>query len=171
MSKGLDPAAELLRLRSGACADPAPPGFTRFEVDVDAPGAADAVLARTKEVLARIVAVAGEGWPEDEEWPTRLPAWFVQASAADDAPSPADDDGPWPVSAFVYWFRLEVREWWWWGADVIDRDRLRICLAVNEPSFPHEALDWLLRAAGATTVVDENVRDLMRRGGDSRAHP
>ena len=57
--------------------------------------------------------------------------------------------------------------WRWWGATVLDADRLRVCLVVDEPSFPHEALDWLLRASGATDVIDENVRDLMRRENPS----
>lgn len=183
MTAGIDRELELSRLEGGQCSDLPPQNLTRFEIDVEATGSVRDVLDRTKEVLACVLQAAADRWPSDAEWMGILPAWFVRASAPEGSAAqtpvskpdpesplsaegePDEEDEPWSVGAFVYWFLPQQREWWWWGADPIDDDRLRICLVVREPSFPHEALDWLLRAAEAKRVVDENIRDLMQRKG------
>jgi hypothetical protein len=180
-------AMELTRLESGRCTDPPPPGMSRFEIHAHAPATARTVLSRTKQVLASVIGAADDPWPDVERWAAVLPEWFVRASApertADEARAwleytrtlsqerrTADrQTRSWSIGNFTHWFRLDERVWWWWGSEIIDDDSFRICLVVTEPNFPHEALDWLLRAAGATLVVDEYVRDLMQRKGQLRS--
>lgn len=174
-SQGLSRDVELARLATGGCVDVRPAGMSRFVIDATTGGAATRVLERVREVMGVVLASLSEGGVPVEP---RLPEWFLGASGPEetkaealawlhqlerlspDEREQAEAAKPWPVSSFLYWFESEQREWWWWGAEVRDADNLRVCLVVHEPSFPHEALDWLLRAAGAREVVDENVRAL-----------
>lgn len=127
-------------------------------------------------VLRSMDGVAGRVEPA-----TFLPRWFLEASGPEQSLerakawleqwrklSPADREAAeaarrWSVSDFLYWFEPEQREWWWWGAESLGDDRVRICLVSHEVSFPHQALEWLLRAAGAASVLDEDVSRLSRR--------
>ena len=162
--------------------DGAPPaGMSLFEVDAMAPSGAERIMARSQEVMSRVLAClqgSDGGEISLEAAHACLPRWFVDASGAEQSPeearawlkhlaslSPAERAEAelahkWSVSDFMYWFEPGQREWWWWGSEVMDPDTVRVYLAVREPSFPHEALDWMLRASGAVEVVDENVRDL-----------
>jgi hypothetical protein len=180
---GLSRELELARLESGRCADPPPPGLEHFEIRAKARSVADDVLERVKDVLSRIILASSETWPTSEEWSTILPKWLVLASAHERSPEEAKawwdrlrqgrvedrevalGSQPWSIGEFVHWFLPEQREWWWWGGEMIGDNRLRICLIVEELTPSHGALDWLLQAAGAEDIIDENLRDLRQRSG------
>jgi hypothetical protein len=145
-------------------------------------GDAQTVLVKTREVLSILVERSSSDWPEDAEWRSLLPGWFVAACAeertAEEERSwlkwwrslPQDErhreleSRAWSVGDFVHWFLPEQREWWWWGGDRRSDDELLVCIVVEELTVSHGALDWLLRSAGASEVVDENLRDLRNPG-------
>ena len=62
---------------------------------------------------------------------------------------PPDPDFRWTVSAFVYWFLPDERQWWWWNAHIQDADHLVVETAPFDLPYAWEALEWLLYAAGA----------------------
>lgn len=123
--------------------------------------------------MASVVRSPTDPWPTDEQWLTMLPAWFVEVSLDETAaglpPLPAESDGAdverWSVDAFVHWFEPSEREWWWWGIESESEDTLTVCLAVEEYTVFHAALDWLLYASGAAVVEDENLRELREARG------
>ena len=149
-----------------------------FEIDAEATGTAQRVLDRSREVLTAILRAMRSASAGVEAPAPTLPQWFLEASGLERSvveerawqdelarmPQAERENAEaaerWSVSDFLYWFEPDQREWWWWGADVRDEDNVRIYLVIREFSVPHDALDWLLRAAGAQSVVDENVRDL-----------
>ena len=59
----------------------------------------------------------------------------------------------WSVADFVWWFTPEMRHWWWWGAATEAPDAFALTLAADEVDPPHDALLWLLSAAGAAEVT------------------
>jgi hypothetical protein len=56
----------------------------------------------------------------------------------------------WSVSAFVHWFKPGERYWFWWDSTIFNNDTLQIEVIADESPFPYGALEWLLRASGAT---------------------
>jgi hypothetical protein len=178
MMSALSREMELMRLSSGQCGDSPPAGLDRFEAEVVCASDAEEVLARTKEVFQVILQQRPEHWPSLEEWRKLLPNWFVEASGPEQTEAearaglerwrslPPDEqlrelsNERWAIGEFVHWFQPPERECWWWGAAVRGPNKLLICLVVEEPTPSHAALDWLLRAAGAVEIIDENLRDL-----------
>lgn len=161
--KMLDAQTEMSRLFHGKLDDPPPSGLDPFELEVTCDSDANEVLARTQSVLAAVLAQSPERWPTLPEWLGILPNWFVQASRVDRADAdgkaslegheqqePVDEDTiPWSVEEFVLWFEPAAREWCWWGAEIRDGDHFIVSIAVEEALASHDALEWLLRAAGA----------------------
>lgn len=64
-------------------------------------------------------------------------------------------DDPWTLSGWIYWFRPEERWWFWWDAKIPDEDALHVELEAADYGFPSGALEWLLRAAGASQASQE----------------
>jgi hypothetical protein len=137
---------ELRHVREGA-GDGPPPG----EVDtLEAEGGA-ATLARTREVLAVVLAQpGGDEWPVASRWRELLPTWFV-AACVDDAEVKDCVLDKWSLRAWTYWFQPGLRKWRWWDARVED-DRLSVSLLVLQRPYLRGALEWLLKVAGDTRV-------------------
>lgn len=62
---------------------------------------------------------------------------------------------PWTLSGWIYWFRPEERWWFWWDAQIPDADTLHVEVEAADYGFPSGALEWLLRAAGASQAGQE----------------
>lgn len=139
-------STEAERLARGPAPDESAPADA-VQRTYTCPGGAEAVLARTREVLAGVVP-APRPWPELDEWRTRLPAWFVDACSDDVRISTCVLD-KWSLRAWVWWFQPEQRRWTWWDG-VADGDRLTLTLVpTGVGSLLLGALEWLLEAAGA----------------------
>lgn len=176
----VDQQRELSLIIGEAHPDSMPAGLHAFEIDMKCRRTAIDVLASVREVLTVIVRQDPEAWPELDKWYRLLPNWFVQACCpelsaeeaqawlerwrkrSDNKQNTLEQDEPWSVGEFVHWFQPSERQWWWWKAEVVGTEKLRIFLAVEELTPAHEALDWLLRVAGAADVVDENLRRFVR---------
>ena len=55
----------------------------------------------------------------------------------------------------MHWLRHDAREWWWWNGAVWDSETVAVDVQVDD--WPHAvgALEWLLRACGATHVESQ----------------
>lgn len=139
---------ELERLRRGAGEAPAPPDLVSVTATCPSGSAGD-VLQRVRAVLEPI-AEAPKPWPSPDEWRQRLPQWFVEATSDDERVTTCVVD-KWSLRAWIWWFQPDQRRWLWWDA-AVDGDRLRIRLApTGTGSLLLGALDFLLKAAGATS--------------------
>jgi hypothetical protein len=82
--------------------------------------------------------------------PTNQWVPFYQEHRDEWPPKPPSHPNPrWTVSAFVYWFLPDKRQWWWWNVEVQDADHLAIETAPFDSPYAWGALEWLLYAAGA----------------------
>ena len=140
-----------------------PRGKLVCQFNVHCTGDASLVLRRAKEVLLTIL--QQNPWPSIDEWRRRLPAWFVERSAAEI--SQADASGKlnfffrkrrrnrrWSVGSFVFWFTPGERAWFWWSAKIENPDLFQVEVIAIDLPFPWESLDWLLRASGALSVEE-----------------
>lgn len=165
---------ELRRLRTGPAPgeNPGPAGTERFVGQC--PGTAEMVLAQCKQVLALVLEQStGTHWPGVQEWRALLPSWFVRECAAEQTQEEAEREAAhyrqlspeeksrwskqvrWTVGGWVGWLGPGEREWWWWDGHV--EDPATIVVDVQVDDWPHAvgALEWLLRACGATHVESQ----------------
>lgn len=137
-------------------------------------GDAAQVLGRACEVLGIVIDHQLGDWPAIAVWRSLLPGWFIDACAPEMSQEqadawlawwkllPADQQGAasrekgWSLADWLFWLEPDERQWFWWDTQVESPDRLRVTIEVAGWPAPFGALDWLLRAAGATEVtVDE----------------
>ena len=86
---------------------------------------------------------------EAERWV----AWWRTLAPADKAR--AESEKRWTLEDWLYWLTPSQRQWFWWDA-VTDGDHaLRVTVEVADWPTALGALDWLLRAAGASEVVHD----------------
>ena len=164
---------ERRHLQEGPRPDEKPGGVGTITAHVTCAGDAGAVLARAREALDPVLSRQGGRWPADEEWRRLLPDWLVRASARE----PTEDEAQawlarwqrlspeeqsreeataaWTLLDWVYWFRPENREWYWWNAWVQTPDLALVEVQVYGWPAPIGALRWLLRVAGALEVTVE----------------
>lgn len=128
------------------------------------------ILDRSREVLRAVLDASGGPWPDLAGWQARLPDWFVAASAPEQTPeqaaaelarwrsmsaaerAAAEDDEAWTLSDWIHWLQPAERQWYWWSARVRDPGTAEVAVSVPGWPAPLGALEWLLRAAGASTV-------------------
>ena len=162
---------ELHRLCEGSEKDKYPYGMIPFSLIAECRGNADEVQTKTLEVLKTVARKSlTASWPNDAEWRTILPDWFLSRCAQEMSDEEIDHCDKWlrkkpraeqirierrkdwPLSAWLYWFEPGNREWFWWSNEVKDTNTLEIMLIIPGWPFPWEALRWLFRAAGAIDV-------------------
>src|SRR5436305_4029099 len=131
------------------------------------------LLARCREVLLTVLGQSETDWPSTVSWAELLPDWFVAACTPERSPAEAErwlawwrtldpeekakaaNEQPWTLADWLYWLTPAERQWYWWDATIESDTALRVVVEV--PGWPAAlgALDWLLRAAGATEVSHE----------------
>jgi hypothetical protein len=143
-----------------------------------------ASLDRCKELL-----IAVTHWipPRDarpasvEDWKARTPEWFVRACVPEVPLVQAEDElrawkaldeagragspgeQPWTFADWIGWFDHSSglhRSWRWWNGGIDDDSKFWIDVEVLEPSPAVGTLTWMMRAAGARSVVETASRDL-----------
>jgi hypothetical protein len=146
-------------------------------VDVFAHGGPDAavILDRCRAVLLTVLEYAEKEWPSLEQWSSLLPTWFLAACAparsreeterwlawwrtlqpADKAR--AEKEQPWALADWLYWLQPSERQWFWWDATATAEGTLRVTVEVASWPTALGSLHWLLRAAGAVEVLNEEI--------------
>jgi hypothetical protein len=164
---------ELRHLTDGPRPDERPGGAGTISLLASGGTDARTVLARCRSVLRAVLDHSAGEWPAAQEWRSLLPAWFVAACApersreeleqwlawwrtlAPDDRARADAERPWALADWLYWLMPSERCWFWWDAEV--RPGGTLLVLVEVPGLPTAlgALDWMLRAAGATDIIHE----------------
>ncbi len=135
---------------------------------VDAPNNAHEVIKKCKEVLSIVLRQEKDLWPSEEDWRNKLPPWFIKLCAKEISQEEAkrrillpieerirlSKEEGWALSAWIYWFKPDERQWFWWDSKIPDENNVIITVESDAWPFPWGSLDWLLRASGATNVKE-----------------
>lgn len=168
----LTPSDELRLLLSDDSAGVA--GRSAIELSAYSADSAD-LLNRCRQVLEVVLRHGEKDWPTLPGWQQELPEWFVLAcgpelseeeedkewlawwkSLPPDQQNEIEDRQPWALSEWLEWLRPSERTWYWLGAELLSRTQLTIWLDTPGSPAPIGALEWLLKASGATEVVEES---------------
>jgi hypothetical protein len=141
-------------------------GLVHFRARCKEPSA---VLRNAREVLLAVCRNSGS-WPSCEDWKLVLPRWFVEACAPEQSQSeaeawlawwrtlPSDErdrvrrQKPWSLLNWLHWMQPRERSWLWWDGRIEGDSDLKVSVVVDGWPFPWGALEWLLRASGASVV-------------------
>lgn len=163
-------AQESRRVSFGPHPDERPGGLGLIEVTVLAEGSIVDVIEKSKDVLRAALSMDSNEWRSPVADTGRLPSWFVAACAPEQTPDVeerwlvwwrgldadarvrAEDERSWTLADWMHWMQPTERQWSWWDARV-EGDAMAIVL-VEVQGWPSAtgALEWLLRAAGASSV-------------------
>jgi hypothetical protein len=145
---------------------------------------AQASLDRCKELLVAVthwIPPRHELPVSVEDWKAHTPDWFVRACAPEVSPARADeerrgrtvldDEGklssqaeqPWTFASWIAWFDSSSglqRSWYWWDGGTTDDSDFWIEAETVEGPAAVGTLTWMMRAAGAHSVIEANSRDL-----------
>lgn len=126
------------------------------------------VLERCKEVLKIVLGKSEAEWPSISEWRHLLPQWFIERCAREISMEEAERrltltieerkeitrvEG-WRLSAWIYWFNPEEKQWFWWDAKIHDEDTIKITVECLYWPFPWGTLEWLFISSGAESIVE-----------------
>jgi hypothetical protein len=166
---------EAERLLRGAQPGEVPGGVGLIRLTVSSVNKSQEILEKVREVLRMFLEHDSGSWPSDEDWRESLPSWLVSSSAPEMSSEEADawlkkwqglspeerqrleEDSPWALGDWLYWFEPDQRQWTWWTASVRDPDTLEVKLEAKEWPQPTAALEWLFRAAGATKIEKDDL--------------
>lgn len=127
------------------------------------------VLERATAVMAGVLGIAGTSW-DPIAARASLPPWFVATCAPDmsaveteawiawwrtlppEDQARAERDLPWTVENWLSWIDPDVRQWRWWDASAEGPSSVVVRIEVREWPTAIGALEWLLKAAGATAL-------------------
>jgi hypothetical protein len=164
------------RIFQGPSGDPN--GWLRRFVGVT-DGAALPALDRCKEVLVAVthwIPPLSEQPVSVETWKAHTPRWFVEACASPPTRAEAEEDlrvwrslgedekarheqeRAWTFEDWIAWFDWSSdlrRSWLWWDGGTLDQDRFWIEVEVSEDPAALGTLIWMMRAAGARTVTED----------------
>ena len=168
--------SELKRLENGKNDNESPKGIGTVRFKVLCNGNSEDVLLQAKLVLTEVIRkiLQSKNWPSDDEWLSYLPGWFVDRCVKEPTKEEADKwlkwwrglneeeqiraakEKPWSVGTWIYWLYPSRRTWYWWDYEIINPDLCVIDIEVDDWPFPWGALEWLFRASGALSVVEED---------------
>jgi hypothetical protein len=123
------------------------------------------VIVEQVEVFIALLANL-DSHPDLEGWRQILPRWFVETCRPEESHeeaeawlrswrliSPAEEERGWSLANWLYWFEPDQRFWYWWDAQVVDRDTVRVVIEAHEMPPPLGSLMWLFKAAGASLIA------------------
>jgi hypothetical protein len=175
----LIPSDERRHLERGPRTSERPGGVGTIDLVATGPAAAK-LLSRAREVLAIVLNHGADDWPLIAKWQSQLPKWFIHACSPELSRDEAEvelarwqrmsteeraaalAETRWSLSDWLYWLEPDERQWFWWDARVESAERARVTVEVAGWPAPLGAIQWLLRAAGATQVEVEEPTPLTR---------
>jgi hypothetical protein len=162
--------AESLRLTGAGREEASETTFGSVAVLVSSTTPCNEVLERAQSVLRVVNQHALGEWPVLETWKTVLPAWFVARCAPERTPEQLEarkrrlatlsieekrresHEEQWPLSNWLFWFKPENRQWYWWDTRLLAENRAIVTVEVEAWPFAWQSLSWLLRASGAMSI-------------------
>lgn len=142
-------------------------GLVALHVHAAAPGE---LLDRAKDVLRHVIDLDARDF--EHQAAAHLPDWFVNACAPEPSPEErrrwlewwrsldhpakvaAERDRGWTLAEWLSWMEPSERTWWWWDAVIMGPSEARVSVEVDGWPTALGALEWLLRASGATSVSE-----------------
>ncbi|WPC41181.1 hypothetical protein [Clostridium sp. JS66] len=123
------------------------------------------VLAKCKEVL-KIVLENNENIELTlEDWKKLLPKWFIEKFGKEITQEEAEEriklpieermEKAWRLSAWIYWFEPNERQWYWYDAKVIDNNTIHLLVECEGWPFAWGALEWLFKVCGAIAIEEK----------------
>lgn len=163
---------EIRHLHVGSELGEKPKGIGVVQFVASCPGNAEVVLHKCREVLEIVLNQDPDNWPTDDNWYLLLPEWFVSASSKKTLEEEeqwlkwwqklswkeqvrASKEKQWSVDNWIYWFQPDERTWFWWDATIESPKKIKVKVEVKELPFASGSLNWLFRAAGATSLEEE----------------
>lgn len=154
------------RLLNGPAKDEETYGMSIAEVNVVCLGDAAEILSRCRNVLTLVLTRSKDTWPSVAEWSRILPKWFTEACSGEIDPAEQEAEiarvkslpmeegmmAPWSIGVWTGAFNLNWRSWFWWNAEIVNDDHLRVWVAVDGWPYSEGVLRWLLLAAGAQRI-------------------
>jgi hypothetical protein len=150
-------------------------GTNRFIIFCN--GNAQLILQRSKEVLLKVNRVFQKRVPNEKEWYSLLPDYFVYRCKPEIPRTQAKKEqnldrkisqyisseeyeiwnnmAQWNLLSWIYWYQEENRYWYWWDAYVHEDSHIFLAVEVHEWPYPSENLSWLFRGCGACYVQSE----------------
>lgn len=137
---------------------------------VECRGNAKVVMDRLRSVLQAVVEANRMGRDDPEYLRAQLPDWFVNAFASpltddeaaayvarwssldEEAQRQLERSQPWSFLDWQHWMSSENRPWRIVEADTVDDSQIVMRLSVEGWPVPLEALEWAVRACGATRI-------------------
>jgi hypothetical protein len=166
--------AELQRLADGPRPNETPSGIGLARFVVRCPSGAADILAKVATVLKIVDEIALAAWPNTDEWRRKLPEWFTLACAPQISDEQAERwlawwkalpqaeqawaelEKDWSLDNWLYWMQPDNRQWFWWHAQPVDGDHIKVMVSVDAWPFPYGSLRWLFKAAGAVALAPED---------------
>ena len=136
------------------------PATPKVLIEINGLPHAPLVLARTKEIMKAISAVAyTNSWPSEEAWKTRLPQWLVESMTSKTAEDRDKDPLLWHYASWIA--AMKDRAWHWYSSQATE-DRLSIVLEILGVPILYDALLYILHAQGVNSLqlqVTDDVYD------------
>jgi hypothetical protein len=147
-------------------------------------GDAKLVLERVKEILLKVNRTFQERKPQEQEWFSLLPDYFIYRCRPERVPEQNEWDKEfdrkiceflqkekrknykklatawnnltwWELTSWIYWFEEENRYWYWWDSYVHEDSHILVAIEVHEWPYSSGNLSWLFRGCGACYVIEE----------------
>jgi hypothetical protein len=126
---------------------------------------ASEVNQRIKDVIKTIIETDLSFDEPIEKWEVILPEWFIKNCSPEISKDEAEKllstprgyeilESMWTLTGFIYWFRPEMRSWYWLSSKVKNENTLLIKVLVYGYPFASGALKWLITAAGAKDITE-----------------
>lgn len=104
------------------------------------------VLQKTIEIMNAIAQYAySNNWPEDSEWPTILPTWFVESMTLKTSEDRDNDEHLWH---FESWIESMYHRAWEWYSSSVKENELEIVLKLLNIPFVFEQFLYIFYAQG-----------------------
>ena len=127
------------------------------------------VLSKCKEVLKIVLCNNEKDKLTIDEWRNVLPLWFTEKCAKELSKQEAEDrlnltieerkritlNEGWTLSDWIYWFKPNERQWYWWDAKIVDLNTIHLVIECYGWPFAWGALRWLWKACGAIECEEE----------------
>ena len=114
----------------------------------------DEVLRKTKEIMKLISQYAyTNDWPNDEEWKTILPNWFVESMTLKTSDDRNKDENLWH---FESWIESMYHRAWEWYSSKVSNDSIEITIELLSIPYVFEQFLYIFYSQG---IPMNNISD------------